>query len=715
MAYLLGVDLGTSGTKTVLFDQQGKAVASAHASYDLRQERNGYAEQDPEDWYRATVSTIREVLSSGAAGAGEIRALAISGQMHGLVMLDAQGEVIRPAILWCDARTGEECQEIERLVGRERLIEICANPALPGFTAPKILWVRRHEPQAFARCRTILLPKDYVRYRLTGRLCQEISDASGTNLLDIGTLSWSTEILGKLGLDPALFPELVQSPERVGTITAGAAAATGLDTATVVAGGGGDNACAALGTGVCADGDAFLTLGTSGVIFAHTARKSVDPLGRVHTFCSAVPGQLCAMSCTLAAGLSLEWYKDTILGGEGDFGGILAAAASVPIGADGLVYLPYLMGERSPILDPDARGVLFGLSARHTRAHLARATIEGVTLSQRQNLHVLGEMGIHPGHLTLCGGGARSPEWRQVVADALRVSVGTIEAREGPALGAAILASVACGMHPDVQSACRAMAGTGKPTEFPREEQGRRYDEVYGLYASLYPTLRPAFGRLAALRERLEGGERQFPSVLSRQFERYGKVVSGIDTERAGALLARVPCPSDRVAYSPSEPLLEGDRQLAEEAGRVFGGMPVQVGFCGGCNHDLNCLEYHRNSELNIMGTDTLLMLAPLTAVVDGHLDTEQVEIFSAPRGAAVLFYETTLHYAPVCAPGAAQFRVCCVLPRGTNTDLPGGEVKTGEGRLLVMRNKWVLAHPESPEARAQLTAGTLLGDNLHA
>ena len=372
MAYYIGIDLGTSGTKTVLFDREGHALASATIEYPLYQPQNGYAEQDPDDWWNAAAGTIRMVLEQSGVDSAEVKGIGISGQMHGLVMLDKDGKVIRRSIIWCDQRTAKECEEITEKVGAKRLIEITANPALTGFTASKILWVRNNEPENYAKCAKILLPKDYVRYKLTGEFATEVSDASGMQLLDVPNRCWSDEVLEKLDIDKNLLGKVYESPEVTGTVTAEAAALTGLKEGTIVVGGAGDNAAAAVGTGVVEDGKAFTTIGTSGVVFAHTDKISIDPKGRVHTFCSAVPGCWTVMSCTLAAGLSLHWFRDNFCKeemvaadgiGKDPYFLMDQEAARVPIGANHLIYMPYLMGERSPKLDPNARGVFFGLSA----------------------------------------------------------------------------------------------------------------------------------------------------------------------------------------------------------------------------------------------------------------------------------------------------------------------------------------------------------------
>lgn len=725
MKYLLGVDLGTSGTKTVLFDEKGNSIASKTIEYPLYQPKNGWAEQDPLDWYNAAINSIKTVVTESKVDPKDVVSLAIAGQMHGLVMLDKDGKVLRKSILWCDARTGKQCDEITERVGKKRLIEINANPALSGFTAPKILWVRENEKDIYDKCATILLPKDYVRYMLTNELAMEITDASGTNLLDIKKREWSGEILEKLEIDPSLMPPLIESCAVAGKLTKEAAEATGLCEGTIVAGGAGDNAAAALGTGVCRDGQAFVTLGTSGVVFAHTSKVSIDPLGRVHTFCAAVPGTWTAMSCTLAAGLSLRWVRDELYShengectkeGKDVYDYMTGAAAKVPSGSDGLIYLPYLMGERSPVLDPEARGVFFGLSARHQKSHLTRAVLEGITLSQRHNLEVLHDMDITPKTLAACGGGGRSPFWRQMLADILKCEVTTIESKEGPALGAAILAAVAAGIYSKVEDAVDALVKKGADEAKPADAEVKRYDEIFNLYQSLYPTMRPAFHKLAALREKLDGGKvDKYPSVFSVEFERFGKVIPHVDSAALCKILDTLPCPKDKVVYVGSEPSLETPELMDDFENRVFGGMKVQIGYCSGSNRTLNAIEYHRNCEINIVATDTLFMLAPITAIKDGIMDTKAVETFFCPKGTAVQFYETALHYAPCNADDGDCFRVAVVLPRDTNSEKPQnvnskGDAETG---LLTARNKWLLAHKDSPEGKAHISTGVLIGKNI--
>ncbi len=507
MKYLLGIDLGTSGTKTVLFSADGVAVASATVEYPLYQPQNGWAEQSPEDWWNAAVQTTRTVISKSGIDARDIAGIGISGQMHGLVMLDEKGEVLRKSIIWCDGRTGEECRDITQAVGAKRLIEITANPALPSFTASKILWVKKHEPELYARCAHILLPKDYIRYKLTGEYATEVSDASGMQLLDVPKRAWSDEVLKALDIDKALLGKMYESCEVTGTVTDEAAALTGLSAGTPVVGGAGDNAAAAIGTGVVRTGKAFTTIGTSGVIFAHSDEVTIDPAGRVHTFCSAVPGAWTVMSCTLAAGLSLQWFRNNFCADEISVASRMevdpyqlmdAEADKAPIGANRLLYLPYLMGERSPLLDENARGAFIGLSAIHTKRDMLRAIMEGVMYSQRQCLDVLRGMGVVSDEMFACGGGGTSKVWRQMMADIYSVPVTTVQNREGPALGVALLAGVGTGVYASVAEACDKVIRTNPPQQ-PIAENSSKYEPFYQLYCSLYPALKEGFGTLSKL------------------------------------------------------------------------------------------------------------------------------------------------------------------------------------------------------------------------
>ena len=507
MTYYLGADIGTSGTKTVLFDVNGTVIASATEEYPLYQPQNGYAEQQPEDWANAVLNTMAAVLKKSGVNKDDVKGIGLSGQMHGLVMLDKDNAVIRPAIIWCDQRTEQECAEITEKVGAERLIEITANPALTGFTASKILWVRNHEPENYAKCAHILLPKDYIRFILTGVYATEVSDASGMQLLDIPKRCWSDEVLEKLGIDKSLLGKVYESPEITGTLTAEAAAKTGLAEGTPVVGGAGDNAAAAIGTGVASDGKAFTTIGTSGVVFAHSSKISIDPKGRVHTFCCAVPGAWHVMGVTQGAGLSLKWFRDNFCDAEKQTAKGMGVdeyylmdkeAEKSPIGANRLLYLPYLMGERTPHLDANARGVFFGLSAIHEKRDLLRAVMEGVTYSLRDCMEVFREMQIDVDSMMACGGGGSSPLWRQMLADLFDCPIQTTKSKEGPALGVAILAMVGTGAYKSVPEACAAIIGTDK-TCAPDADAVPVYERYYQLYRKIYPALKNQYKELAAL------------------------------------------------------------------------------------------------------------------------------------------------------------------------------------------------------------------------
>lgn len=507
MKYLLGIDIGTSGTKTVLFDSCLNAVAEDTYEYPLNQPQNGWAEQDPVDWYKATITTINNVIKKSNINPSNIVSIGLSGQMHGLVMLDENNKVIRPSIIWCDQRTGKECEEITKLIGKERLIEITANPALTGFTASKIVWVKNNEPENFAKCKHILLPKDYIRFMLTGEYATEVSDASGMQLLDVPNRCWSEEILNKLGISPKLLGKVYESVEITGNITEEISEITGLSTATVVVGGAGDNAAAAIGTGVVQQGQAFTTIGTSGVVYAHTNKPEIDKLGRVHTFCCAVPGCWHIMGVTQAAGLSLKWFKDNFCTdliiqaqemGCDVYDIINEMVSQVNLGANRLIYLPYLMGERTPHLDSDCRGVFFGLSGVHKKEDMLRAIMEGVAYSLTDCKDILSEMGVEINQMMACGGGGASKVWRQMLSDMYACKVSTINTQQGPALGVAILAGVGCGIFESVEKACAEYI---KPKDCcePIEENTVAYKKYHKLYNKLYKSLKDDYKTLSQL------------------------------------------------------------------------------------------------------------------------------------------------------------------------------------------------------------------------
>ncbi len=507
MAYILGVDIGTSGTKTVLFSEDGTPVASSTYEYPMYTPQNGYAEQDPLDWWNASVNGIKDVIAQSEVAPEDIKGIGLSGQMHGLVMLDAENRPIRNSIIWCDQRTAKEVVEITDKVGADRLIEITANPAITGFTAAKIMWVKNNEPQNYEKCRHILLPKDYIRFMLTGEYATEVSDASGMQLLDIPNRCWSDEVLTKLGIDKALLGKVYESPEITGTITKKVAELTGLKEGTPVVGGAGDNAAAAVGTGVVEDGKAFTTIGTSGVVFAHTSDIAIDKKGRVHTFCCAVPDCWHVMGVTQSAGHSLKWFRDNFAWAEMETALAMGVdpyylmdkeADSVPIGANRLIYMPYLNGERTPHLDPNARGVFFGLSAMHKKKDMLRAVMEGVSYSLRDCVEVMREMDINVSDMMACGGGGTSPLWRQMLADLYACPVKTASSKEGPALGVALLAAVGAGIYSSVPEACRAVIKTDKVQE-PVESNTLEYNKVYEMYRKLYPAMKKCFEELSQL------------------------------------------------------------------------------------------------------------------------------------------------------------------------------------------------------------------------
>jgi xylulokinase len=504
----LGIDIGTSGTKTLAIDGRGEILASASREYPCSHPKPGWSEQDPELWWEATVATLKAVLASGKFRPDDVAGIGLSGQMHGSVFLDENGRVIRPALLWNDQRTAAECREIEeRAGGREALVRLVANPALTGFTAPKLLWVRRHEPAHWDRVRQVLLPKDYIRYRLTGTYATEVSDASGTLLLDVAHRRWSRELLARLDLDPSLLPSCHESPEVSAQVSDLGAQATGVPRGTAVVGGGGDQPAGAVGNGIVRQGVVSATMGTSGVVFAHADQVGFDPLGRLQRGCHAVPGAWHVMGVVLAAGGSLQWFRNELGKAEvaraqeqgvDPYFILTAEAAIAGPGAEGLFFLPYLTGERTPHFDPDARGGWIGLTVRHGRPHMIRALLEGATYAMRDSLELIREMGVGIEQIRVSGGGARNPLWRQIQADVYGGDVHTINASEGPAFGAALLAQVGTGGFASVPEACDATIRTVESTAVDPRARGF-YDQGYRLYRKLYEDLRDSFRQIGEL------------------------------------------------------------------------------------------------------------------------------------------------------------------------------------------------------------------------
>jgi xylulokinase len=502
--YLLGVDVGTTGSKALLVDADGLVRASATTEYPMFTPHPLWAEQNPADWWSAIVTSIQDVLEKSGAKPDQVAGVGLTGQMHGLVLLDAQGEVLRPCIMWNDQRTAAQCAAITQKVGAENVLRLTGNPVLPGFTAPKIAWVRQHEPEIYARAAKVLLPKDYARYRLTGGFFSEVSDASGTSLFDVGERQWSQEMLKAWDLPRQWLPEVTESPVVSAYISASAARETGLLEGTPVVGGGGDQAAQAVGTGIIAEGVVSATLGTSGVVFAASDSYRLEPEGKLHAFCHAVPGMWHLMGVMLSAAGSFRWYRDALgdlervradEAGQDAYDLLTEAAAEVPPGCEGLLFLPYLSGERTPYPDPNARGVFFGLTLRHAKAHLTRAVLEGVTYGLRDSLELMRALGLSIQQVRASGGGARSRLWRQILADVFDTQIVTVKVTEGAAYGAALLAGVGAGVYGDVPQACAtAVEMMGRTEPGPAVSV---YADYYPRYRALYPALAPEFEAMA--------------------------------------------------------------------------------------------------------------------------------------------------------------------------------------------------------------------------
>jgi len=487
----MGIDTGTGGTRALLLDATGALRGSFTAPHaEMAMAEPLWAEQDPNDWWRAACAAVQGVLAATGVEGSAVKGIGLSGQMHGLVLLDQAHQVIRPALIWCDQRSQPQVDAINCTVGRAAVLECIANPVLTGFTLPKLLWVRDHEPAHFERVRHMLLPKDYIRFQLTGELASDVSDASGTALFDVVNRGWSDELANRLSIDRAILPAVYESTDITGALTEDAARLTGLAAGTPVAAGAGDQAASAVGNGIVEPGIVSCTLGTSGVVFAHMEQVAYDPGGRVHTFCHAVRGKWHVMGVTQGAGLSLQWFRNQLAPGV-PYDSLMAEAANSPAGARGLFWLPYLMGERTPHLDATIRGGWLGLTARHTRADLVRALIEGVSYSQRDGLDIIEELGVPVKSVRASGGGANSPFWRQILADVFGKRVVTLASQEGSAYGAALLGMVATGVYSSVPEACRATVREVESVE-PREAEAALYRRGHKIYQSLYPVMRAA-------------------------------------------------------------------------------------------------------------------------------------------------------------------------------------------------------------------------------
>jgi xylulokinase len=493
--YVLGIDVGTGGTRAVIMDEGGRIAASATAEHEaFASPKIGWAEQRPEDWWRAAKIAIPKALEIGKLRGEQISCVGFSGQMHGAVMLDGFDEVVRPALIWCDVRTEKQCKELNERIGPEKLIQLTCNPALANFTLTKLMWTRENEPKNWARVRSVMLPKDYVRLKLTGERATDLADASGTLLLDVARRKWSTEVLQAVEMDPSLMPSLYESPEVCGKVSAQGSEATGLKAGTPVVAGAGDQAAGAVGMGIATPGAVSVTIGTSGVVFAATDHPAKDPKGRLHTFCHAIPGRWHVMGVTQAAGLSLKWFRDCF-GSEfaeqsaESYEKLTAEAATVPAGAEGLLWAPYLMGERTPHLDPNARAMLVGLTASHTRAHVVRAILEGVAFSLRDTFVIFDEMNVPVNSIRLGGGGATSSLWRQIQADVYGREVEIVEAEEGAAYGAAMLAGVGAKIWPSVDTACNSVVRVVNRVR-PNAADAAMMDASYKKYDRMYAAMK---------------------------------------------------------------------------------------------------------------------------------------------------------------------------------------------------------------------------------
>jgi len=494
---VLGIDVGTSGSRALLLGEDGTLIGSTTADHaPFRSPMAAWAEQDPEDWWRASQEAVRALLKRTSVSPASISAVGLSGQMHGAVLLDEDGAVLRPAIIWCDQRTEQECRWLDRLVGPARLLELTANPALTNFTLTKLLWVRTHEPGLWSRVRHVLLPKDYIRYRLSGEYAIDVADASGTLMLDVVARRWSQEMMEAVGIDPGVLPALFESPEVCARVSGAGSAATGLPSGTPIVAGAGDQAAGAVGMGITRPGTVSATLGTSGVVFAATDRPFLDPGGRLHTFCHAIPDRWHVMGVTQAAGLSLRWLRDQYgmaPGGDAAYEEMVREADAVAPGADGVLWAPYLMGERTPHRDPNVRAALLGMAASHTRGHVVRAVLEGVAFSLRDTFTIFSELGLPVEKVRVGGGGARSPIWRQIQADVYGRDVETVETEEGAGYGAALLAGVGAGFWKSVDEACDAVVHTAQVTP-ARPEVASVMSYRYKQYRRVYPALGTIYG-----------------------------------------------------------------------------------------------------------------------------------------------------------------------------------------------------------------------------
>lgn len=499
MSYLLGLDIGTSGVKGLLLSAEGEIKLTLTENYPLYTPHPGWAEQNPEDWWEATSKCIRGIISKSGIDPAEIKGISFSGQMHSSVFLDENMEIIRPAILWSDTRTSKQCQEIyERAGGLKELIGYVSNPALEGFTAPKILWLRENEPENYARVKMVLLPKDYIRYKMTGAIHMDVSDGAGTLLMDVVKKDWSEGLLEKLGLSRDILPPVVESITVTGEVTAEVAAETGLKAGTPVVAGGADNACGAVGSGIIKEGRVMVSIGTSGVVVAFARQPNADQGGRIHLFNHSRPDSWYMMGVMLSAGMSFEWMKESLFANELDYAKLNELAAEVEPGSEGLIFLPYLYGERTPHADANARGVYFGISGKHNRGHFIRSTMEGVAYGLNDSLQLIKDQGVAIDEIRAIGGGAKSAVWQQIMADIFGYEISLLNVEEGPAFGAALIAGVGVGLYDSFEEVGESIIRVDR-TIAPIAENVKKYQEYYSIYRDLYKSLKGDFANLAKI------------------------------------------------------------------------------------------------------------------------------------------------------------------------------------------------------------------------
>ena len=510
MDCFIGLDVGTTGCKAILIDENGSVLCTASSEYPMYNPKPLWSEQNPEDWWTAVQASFKQIISESKVNAETVKGIGLTGQMHGLVLLDKEGGVLRPCIMWNDQRTSKECEEITSLIGFQNLLRITGNAVLPGFTAPKILWVRKNEPAIFSKAEHILLPKDYIRFRLTNEFATDVSDASGTSLLNVNERNWSDEILTKLDIPGSWMPRVFESAEITGVISQEAAALTGLKAGTPVIAGAGDQAAGGIGTGTIKNGIVSVVLGTSGVVFAHTDKLTIEPEGRLHAFCHASPGAWHVMGVTLSAAGSFRWFRDTFCEQEASealklkkdvYELLIQKASAIPPGSEGLIFLPYLTGERTPYPDPDAKGTFTGITVRHNKNHFTRAVLEGVAYSLKDCLELNRNMGLEANEIRISGGGAKSILWKQILADIFNAELVTLNSTEGAPYGAALLAAAGTGAFSSVEEACERCLIKENVTR-PIEKNITVYKEFYEIYKSLYPALKPSFNKISRADER---------------------------------------------------------------------------------------------------------------------------------------------------------------------------------------------------------------------